>query len=132
MELSSGVFAIALASAGAIGVTAQGGFSRVVLQDQALSVAGRHAVTARAEFGPGANAGRHAHPGEEIGYILEGTVELSVEGHPTVTLKPGDVFFIPSGVPHDGRNPGAAKAALLSTFVAEPGKPLTSPVPKSN
>jgi hypothetical protein len=44
-------------------------------------------------------------------------------------LKPGDVFYIPSGVPHDGRNPGATKAALLSTFVAEQGKPLSTPVP---
>jgi mannose-6-phosphate isomerase-like protein (cupin superfamily) len=56
-------------------------------------------------------------------------VELSVEGRPTVTLKPGDVFYIPMGVPHDGRNPGTTKAALLSTFVAEQGKPLATPVP---
>jgi quercetin dioxygenase-like cupin family protein len=112
-----------------VGLTAQAGFSRVVLQDQPLSVTGRHAVTARAEFAPGAAAGRHAHPGEEIGYILEGTVELAVQGRATVTLKPGDVFFIPSGVPHDGRNIGTTKAALVSTFVAEQGKPLASPVP---
>jgi quercetin dioxygenase-like cupin family protein len=126
---SSGVVAIGLVAAAALTLTAQTGFSRVVLQDQPLSVAGRHAVTARADFEPGANAGRHAHPGEELGYILEGTVELSVHGRPTVTLKPGDVFYIPSGVPHDGRNPGTTKAALLSTFIAEQGKPLATPVP---
>ena len=118
-----------LVAAGALSLGAQTGFSRAVLQDQPLSIAGRHAVTARADFAPGAAAGLHAHPGEEIGYILEGTVELSVEGRPTVTLKPGDVFYIPSGVPHDGRNPGTTKAALLSTFVAEQGKPLATPVP---
>jgi quercetin dioxygenase-like cupin family protein len=128
-RLVSITLAIALMATGAVCLVAQAGFSRVVLQDQALSVAGRHAVTARAEFGPGAAAGRHAHPGEEIGYILEGIVELSVQGRPTVTLKPGDVFYIPSGVPHDGRNPGPTKAALLSTFVAEQGKPLATPVP---
>jgi quercetin dioxygenase-like cupin family protein len=127
--LASSVLLIALAAVGALSVDAQTGFSRIVLQDQPLSVAGRHAVTARAEFAPGAAAGRHAHPGEEIGYILEGSVELSVEGRPTVLLKPGDVFYIPMGVPHDGRNPGSSKAALLSTFVAEQGKPLASPVP---
>lgn len=123
------VLVIGLMAAGALSLVAQTGFSRVVLQDQPLSVAGWHAVMARAEFGPGAAAGRHAHPGEEIGYILEGTVELSVQGRPTVTLKPGDVFYIPSGVPHDGRNPGSTKAALLSTFVAEHGKPLAAPIP---
>jgi quercetin dioxygenase-like cupin family protein len=126
--LTSSVVAFALIAAG-YSLAAQTGFSRVVLQDQPLSVAGRHAVTARADFAPGAAAGRHAHPGEEIGYILEGTVELSVQGRPTVTLKPGDVFYIPMGVPHDGRNPGAVKASLLSTFVAEQGKPLAAPVP---
>jgi quercetin dioxygenase-like cupin family protein len=127
--LSSSAIALALVTAGALGLTAQSGFSRIVLQDQPLSVAGRHAVMARAEFAPGAAAGRHAHPGEEIGYILEGTVELSVQGRPTVTLKAGDVFYIPAGVAHDGRNPGTTKAALLSTFVAEQGKPLATPVP---
>jgi len=128
-RFASTTLAIALMAAGSICLVAQARFSRAVLRDQPLSVTARHAVTARAEFGPGAAAGRHAHPGEEIGYILEGTVELSVEGRPTVTLKPGDVFYIPMGVPHDGRNPGTTKAALLSTFVAEPGKPLATPVP---
>ena len=127
--LSSCIFVTGLVATAALSLVAQTGFSRVVLQDQPLSVPGRHAVTARADFGPGAAAGFHSHPGEELGYILEGTVELSVRGRPTVTLKPGDVFYIPSGVPHDGRNPGATKAALLSTFVAEQGKPLATPVP---
>jgi quercetin dioxygenase-like cupin family protein len=118
---------IAALAGAVIGVGAQGGFSRVVLQDQPLSVAGRHAVSARADFAPGATAGRHTHPGEEIGYILEGTVQLSVEGRATATLRQGDVFYIPSGVPHDGHNPGSVKAAILSTFFAEQDKPLASP-----
>ena len=109
------------------GLIAQAGFSRVVLQDHPLSVAGRHGVTARAEFAPGATAGLHVHPGEEFGYVIEGEVELSVEGRSPVTLQKGDVFFIPAGAPHDGRNPGTAKAAILSVFVAEQGKPLAAP-----
>jgi quercetin dioxygenase-like cupin family protein len=127
--LSSYVLATGLVGSAALSLVAQTGFSRVVLQDQPLSVPGRHAVAARADFGPGAAAGLHSHPGEELGYILEGTVELLVKGRPAVTLKPGDVFYIPSGVPHDGRNPGTTNAALLSTFVAEQGKPLATPVP---
>jgi len=43
------------------GLIAQAGFSRAVLQDHPLSVAGRHGVTARAEFAPGATAGLHVH-----------------------------------------------------------------------
>jgi oxalate decarboxylase/phosphoglucose isomerase-like protein (cupin superfamily) len=40
----------------------------------------------------------------------------------------GDVFFIPAGVAHDGRNVGQTKAALVSVFFADDGKPLASPV----
>ena len=124
--LAAGLALIAVATVIAT-LGAQSGFSRVVLQDQPLSAPGRHAVSARADFAPGANAGRHTHPGEEIGYILEGTVELSVEGRATVSLRQGDVFFIPSGVPHDGHNRGTGKAAILSTFVAEQNQPLATP-----
>jgi quercetin dioxygenase-like cupin family protein len=127
-RLTAAAVALILAGATATGLVAQAGFSRVVLQDQPLSVPGRHTVTARAEFAPGASAGLHTHPGEEMGYALEGSIELSVEGRPAVMLKPGDVFFIPSGVPHNGRNTGSTKAALLSVFVAEQGKPLATPV----
>jgi quercetin dioxygenase-like cupin family protein len=69
------------------GLIAQAGFSRAVLQDHPLSVAGRHGVTARAEFAPGATAGLHVHPAEEFGYVIEGEVELSVEGRSPVTLQ---------------------------------------------
>jgi quercetin dioxygenase-like cupin family protein len=119
---------LALVGGCAVGLLAQTGFSRVVLQDEPVSVAGRHGVTARAEFAPGASAGLHSHPGEEFGYIVEGTIALSVEGRPTVTVKPGDVFFIPSGVAHDGRNVGVTKAALVSVFFAEEAKPLATPL----
>ena len=117
----------ALVGVWAHGLLAQTGFARVVLQDHPLSVASRHGVSARAEFAPGATAGLHVHPGEEFGYVIEGAVELSVEGRSPVTLQKGDVFFIPAGVPHDGRNPAGVKAAILSVFVAEQGKPLATP-----
>lgn len=58
----------------------QPGFSRAVLQKGDLSTPGREAVQVRAEFDPGAAAGKHTHPGEELGYILDGTLVLEVEG----------------------------------------------------
>ena len=80
----------------------QPGFSRKMLQDENLSVSDRHAVQVVAEFTPGASAGKHTHPGEELGYVLEGTLELQVAGQPPRTLKAGEAFFIPAGVVHDG------------------------------
>jgi quercetin dioxygenase-like cupin family protein len=123
---------LVLIGGSAIGLLAQTGFSRVVLQDKPVSVVGRHGVTARADFAPGASAGLHTHPGEEFGYIVEGAIALSVDGRPTAMLKPGDVFFIPSGVAHDGRNVGSTKAALVSVFFAEEAKPLATPVASAN
>jgi quercetin dioxygenase-like cupin family protein len=128
LRLLRHIAVIVLVGGSAVGLLAQTGFSRVVLQDQPVSAVGRHGVTARAEFAPGASAGRHSHPGEEFGYIVEGAIALSVDGRPTVTLQPGDVFFIPSGVAHDGRNIGVTKAALVSVFFAEEGKPLATPM----
>jgi len=103
------------------------GFKRTLLQDQELSAHDRHAVVARAEFIPGGVAGRHTHPGEELGYIVEGTLELQIDGQPPKTLKAGDVFFVPAGVIHDGKNVGSGKAVVLATYVVEKGKPVASP-----
>ncbi len=93
----------------------QPGFSRTMLQKGDLSVAGREAVQVRAEFDPGVAAGKHTHPGEELGYILEGTLVLEIEGKPPVTLSAGDYFFVPAGIVHDGRNIGSGKAKVLGT-----------------
>jgi quercetin dioxygenase-like cupin family protein len=105
----------------------QPGFTRKMLQDQNLSVSERHAVQVVAEFIPGGAAGKHTHPGEELGYILEGTLQLEVAGQPPRTLHAGEVFFIPAGVVHDGKNIGSGPAKVLATYVVEKGKPVASP-----
>ncbi len=117
----------ALAAAAAAPSAQQPGFTRAVMQDQNLSVPGRHAVVARAEFIPGGQAGRHTHPGEELGYVVEGTLELAIEGQPPRTVKAGEVFFVAAGVVHDGRNAGSGKAVVLATYIVETGKPVASP-----
>jgi len=72
-------------------------------------------------------AGKHTHPGEELGYVLEGTLLLEIEGAPARTLKAGDSFFVPAGKPHDGKNTGSGPAKVLATYIIEKGKPVASP-----
>src|SRR2546427_3787325 len=74
--------ALALAGVWATGSlkAQQPGFKRVELQKHDLGVPGREVVQARAEFEPGAAIGKHTHPGEEFGYLLEGAIELEVAG----------------------------------------------------
>ena len=115
-----GLFAIQTLSA------QQPGFKRVELQRGDLSVAGREAVVARADFDPDGIVGRHTHPGEEMGYILEGTVQLEIDGKPPVISKAGDVYFIPAGAVHGAKNIGKTPAKVLATYIVEKGKPLTT------
>jgi quercetin dioxygenase-like cupin family protein len=101
------------------------GTTRIDLQRHDLSIPGREVFQARVEFAPGASFPRHTHPGEEIIYVLEGTLEYEVAGKPVV-LKAGDVLFVPTGTVHAARNVGQTPAAELATYVIEKGKPLTT------
>ena len=123
------VAAAAIAAAGlAAGVWAQqAAFKRTVLQQADISVPGREAVTAVAEFQPGAAAGRHTHPGEEIGYVLDGQLLVEQDGKPAVTLRAGQTFLIPPGTVHNATNSGSATARVLATYLVEKGKPLATP-----
>ena len=90
---------------------------------------GYEAVIARVEVAPGAKAGRHTHPGEEISYILEGEAQLLVDGQPPRTVKAGESFVIPAGVVHDAHNASSAPIKLVGVYVVEKGKPLATPAP---
>ena len=108
---------------------AQGpGTRRTDLQRHDLSTPGREVIQVRVDFDPGYVAPRHTHPGEEIIYVLEGTLEYQIDGK-TSTVKPGDVLFVPAGIVHSAKNIGSGNGAELATYVVEKGKPLIVPVP---
>ena len=102
----------------------QPGVRRTDLQRHDHSVPGREVIQARVELDPGVAFGNHWHPGEEIVYVLEGSLEYQVEGKPPVTLKAGEVLFIPARTIHAARNVGSVKGAELATYVVEKGKSL--------
>ena len=101
----------------------QTGVKRTDLQRHDLSAPGREVVQVRVDFNPGYVAPRHTHPGEEIIYVLEGTLEYQIDDKP-VTVKPGDVLFVPAGTIHSVKNIGTSNGAELATYVVEKGKPL--------
>jgi quercetin dioxygenase-like cupin family protein len=98
--------------------------TRIDLQRHDLSIPGREALQVIVEIAPGKTAPLHTHPGEEIIYILEGTLEYEIGGKPPVRVKPGDVLFVPAGTPHLARNVGTGRGAELATYVVEKAKPL--------
>ncbi len=131
-KLSLAATLAVVVAAGIWGVQAlnaqQPGFKRIEVQDRDLSIPGRHAVQARAEFEPGGAIGRHTHPGEELSIVLEGSLVLEVDGQPARTIKAGESFFIPAGVVHAGKNAGSGKAVVFATYIVEKGKPVATMV----
>src|SRR4051794_25989360 len=117
-------FAIATLTISLLAGAQQTGIKRTELQRHDLSVPGREVIQSRIDFAPGVAFGKHSHPGEEIIYVIEGTLEYEVEGKPVVTLKAGDVLFIPAGRIHAAKNVGKSNGAELATYVVEKGKPL--------
>ena len=122
------VLAIAALIAGSVLVlpaaqAQQTGIKRTDLQRHDLSAPGREAVQVRVDIEPDVAFPKHTHPGEEIIYVLAGSIEYQVEGKPPVTLKAGDVLFIPAGTIHAAKNVGSGNAAELATYVLEKGKP---------
>jgi quercetin dioxygenase-like cupin family protein len=102
------------------------GITRTDLRRQDLSVPGREVVQARVDLTPEAPAIRHTHPGEEIIYILEGSLEYEIEGSSAV-YKGGEALTVPAGAVHSVKNVGTDNAAELATYVVEKGKPLLAP-----
>ena len=128
-KLSVAAIGLALAAAASVLYAQASGLTRTLLLKADVSVPGREAVVARVEVAPGAKAGRHTHPGDEISYVLEGEAQLLIDGQPARTVKAGETFVIPAGVVHDAHNTSAAPTKLVGVYVVEKGKPLASPAP---
>ena len=97
---------------------------RTDLQRHDLSVPGREVVQVRVDIPAGTSFPKHSHPGEEVVYMIEGELEYQLEGRAPVTLKAGEVLFIPPGTVHAVRNAGSTNGAELATYIVEKGKPL--------
>lgn len=100
------------------------GIKRTDLQQHDLSVTGREVIQNRVDIGPEAPLVKHKHPGEEIIYVLDGTLEYQVEGTPPRRVKAGEVLTVPAETVHAVKNVGTDTAAELATYVVEKGKPL--------
>jgi quercetin dioxygenase-like cupin family protein len=100
------------------------GLHRTDLQEHDLSIPGREMIQNRVEIEPDAPAIRHWHPGEEIIYVLEGSLEYDIDGQAPLTVEAGDALMVPAETVHSVRNVGDGNAAELATYVVEKDKPL--------
>jgi quercetin dioxygenase-like cupin family protein len=105
------------------------GIQRTIVLKADVSAPGREVQVARVEIAPAAYAGRHTHPGEEISYVMEGDLEVLIEGKPPLKVKPGESFIVPAGAKHDAHNAGTTPVRLVAMYLIEKGKPLATPAP---
>ena len=103
-----------------------GKLKRTELQRGESSIPGREIVQVLTEIPAGVESGWHTHPGEEVGYIVAGTVEMMIKGQSTLTLHVGDGFLIPPGTPHNALDVGPETGRMLSTYIVEVGQPLAT------
>ncbi|MBV9453129.1 MAG: cupin domain-containing protein [Rubrobacter sp.] len=97
------------------------GIERTDLQQHDLSAPGREVVQNRVVISPEAPAIKHKHPGEEIIYVLEGSLEYQIEGEPMRTVKAGEALMVPAETIHAVKNVGTGNAAELATYVVKKG-----------
>jgi quercetin dioxygenase-like cupin family protein len=97
---------------------------RTDLQRYDLGVSEREVVQVRVDFDPGYVGFKHRHSGEEVIYVIEGTMVYHVEGRPAATYTAGDVLTVPFGAVHWVENVGSDNGAELATYIVEKGKPL--------
>ena len=100
--------------------------SGTVLRRAALiSANGMEAILVLRELPPGGESGKHTQSGNEVVYILEGSVVLEVQGKPAVTLKAGEAFSTVAGEVHNVKNASAtAPGKALAFYVAKKGTAL--------
>jgi quercetin dioxygenase-like cupin family protein len=103
------------------------GIKRTVAGRGDVSVVGREALIVRVEIEKDALIVRHSHHGDEIGYLLDGEIVMSIDGAQSRRLKSGEAFIVPSGKMHEARNVGNGTAVVIVTYVVEKGKALAVP-----
>jgi quercetin dioxygenase-like cupin family protein len=103
-----------------------GKLARREVQRSPLSIPSREMVQVETLIPAGVESGWHVHPGEEVGYIIAGQVEMMVQGRATVVLNAGDGFLIPPRTPHNARDIGPETGRMLSTYIVETGQPIAT------
>jgi quercetin dioxygenase-like cupin family protein len=101
-----------------------------LLKQDIVEMAGKEGVFYLAELAPGAAAGKHTHPGPEFAYVLEGALQLEIEGQPPKTIKAGEAFHNPTKIVHDAKNPSTTGSSKVLIFLlGDKGQPLATPAP---
>ncbi len=74
---------------------------------------------------PGAVSPHHTHPGDCVGAVVEGQVEVRAVGKEPRVVPAGTAFANPRGTVHQFVNSTDKPARMVTTLVVDKGKPRT-------
>ena len=100
--------------------------SKILLKHDVTGFEGREGIIVETTIPVGGESKWHHHPGGAYTYILSGESTLDIKGQQTIPRKTGDVSYIEGYVPHNAKNTGTTPLKILTVYVAEKGKPLTT------
>ncbi|MFC7360135.1 cupin domain-containing protein [Nocardioides astragali] len=103
-----------------------GRLQRTEVQRLPSSIPGRDIVQVLTQIPSQTESGWHTHPGEEVGYIIAGHVEMIVGDDPPLALAAGDGFTVPPDVAHNARDVGDHVGVMLSTYLVRTGEPVAT------
>lgn len=106
-------------------VTAPGFKSKPMIVAPITGVEGKEVAIIDVTIEVGGSSPRHTHPGDCYGAIVEGTVELVVDGKDPQQFTAGQSWNNPPGPVHSFKNVGDKPVRMINTLVVEKGKPRT-------
>jgi quercetin dioxygenase-like cupin family protein len=131
--LITAIAASALVSAAALVSTTALGGEKVtpVLKSDLQGLDGMEANIVLFEVDPGFQTERHIHPGHVFIYVMEGTIEIDLDGQDTIRASAGEAIYELPDKPMVGRNASSTEGARFVLFQIGPtGKPLMVPQPQ--
>ena len=127
--ITVGALVVVCGMSAALAQTPPASQANVLMTQALIGIEGKEADVLTVEYAPGASSPRHRHNGNTFVYVLEGTVEMQVNGGPLVKLGPGQTFYEnPADVHAVSRNASSTQPAKILVFmVKDIGKPRTVP-----
>ena len=129
----TGILAVAVAGLIATPAVAQVKFSATPILQSGATVGGvsiaypktgsAELTAVRLDIGPGGETGRHMHPYPTLVYVLEGEIEVDMDGGMVHSYKAGDSFLMVVNTWTNAKNTGTMPARVLVVYIGVHGKP---------
>jgi quercetin dioxygenase-like cupin family protein len=128
LVLGTSAVVVAVVSAAGARAQAPAFAAKPLLQSTVGGDERKEAVVLSVTIAPGGSSGRHTHPGDCYGTVVEGDAELRIEGREPRRVSAGDAWHTTNGTVHELRNVGLDAVRAVNTLVVEKGKPRMQPV----